>query len=281
VDETGGTAIPTHRHSGDTPLIFSATGSVVTTYRYDAFGAVRSQSSPHDNRWLFAGEQRDAESGYDYLRNRYYDPEVGRFLSVDPVTADRYVYAGANPVSRIDPLGLCWFWHDDPYWGVIALDSNDLGWGDPCLATFCQDAGRVCGATLGDLLGLTAFLYHHVPGWFVQEALPFYNQWHAELVFKAVVSANGITSCGVDSNCNFRVSFSELCAYNQGCHSHTKQEIAGAVVDGVRCVPYGYALGALIGVYIPGLGWVAGGTIGGTAGFLACAFYSLEGGHVP
>jgi hypothetical protein len=45
---------------------------VVTTYRYDAFGAVRSQSSPHDNDWLLAGEVRDSESGYDYLRARYY-----------------------------------------------------------------------------------------------------------------------------------------------------------------------------------------------------------------
>jgi RHS repeat-associated protein len=76
---------------GSTVHILSATGSVLTTYRYDAFGAVRSQSSPDDNDWPFAGEQRDPESGYDYLCARYYDPEVGRFISQDPL-GGRYPY---------------------------------------------------------------------------------------------------------------------------------------------------------------------------------------------
>jgi hypothetical protein len=197
------------------------------------------------------------------------------------VTADRYVYAGANPVSRIDPLGLCWFWHDDPDWGVIALDSNDLGWGDPCLGTFCEDAGRVCGATLGDLLGLTAFLYDHVPSWFVQKALPFYSQWHAELVFRAVVSANGVTSCGVDSNCNFRVSFSELCAPREDCRSYTAQEIAGAMAEARSCAIFGGAGGALASLYFPIVGWGTGALIGASIGFSVCTYYSLQGGHLP
>jgi RHS repeat-associated protein len=109
-------------------LTFSASGSVVTTYRYDAFGAVRSQSSPHDNRWLFAGEQRDSESGYDYLRNRYYDPEVGRFLSQDPIMADHpYVYVRNNPVRFIDPSGLYAICGDHETWGYICFDSTQVG----------------------------------------------------------------------------------------------------------------------------------------------------------
>jgi RHS repeat-associated protein len=90
------------------------TGAVLVSYTYDAFGAVRSQSAASDNYWLFAGEQRDEESGLDYLRARYYDPETGRFLSLDPL-ASGYVYANNNPVNLVDPSGLvsvCTDWRD-------------------------------------------------------------------------------------------------------------------------------------------------------------------------
>jgi RHS repeat-associated protein len=56
-------------------------------------------------------------TGLQYLRARYYDPSTGRFLSRDPLvgqlglpqTQNRYPYVMGNPVSRLDPLGLCGF----------------------------------------------------------------------------------------------------------------------------------------------------------------------------
>jgi len=45
-----------------------------------------------------------------YLNNRYYDPSVGVFLSVDPLvasTGDPYLYASGNPTTLSDPTGLC------------------------------------------------------------------------------------------------------------------------------------------------------------------------------
>jgi len=55
----------------------------------------------------------DADTGLVYAQQRYYDPIVGRFLSVDPVTADagsggnfnRYWYANNNPYRFTDPDG--------------------------------------------------------------------------------------------------------------------------------------------------------------------------------
>jgi RHS repeat-associated protein len=66
------------------------------------------------NPYQYTGEAWDAEVELLYLRARYYQPEVGRFVTKDPWTGDvwrpgtlnRYVYATNNPVNRIDPSGL-------------------------------------------------------------------------------------------------------------------------------------------------------------------------------
>ena len=57
---------------------------------------------------LYCGEYYDAESGFIYLRNRYYDPSIGRFITEDPAQSGTnwYVYANNNPLIYIDPWGL-------------------------------------------------------------------------------------------------------------------------------------------------------------------------------
>jgi RHS repeat-associated protein len=92
---------------GSTINLCDAEGAVLVTDAYDAFGGIRSQTGTSANYWQFTGEQRDGESGFDYLRARYYDPELGRFLSQDPVRegSNYYSYALGNPVSFSDPSG--------------------------------------------------------------------------------------------------------------------------------------------------------------------------------
>ncbi|HZZ80445.1 MAG TPA: RHS repeat-associated core domain-containing protein [Gemmataceae bacterium] len=57
----------------------------------------------------FQGQQEDAETGLHYNRYRYYDPAMGRFISMDPIglrgglNVWRY---GPNPTQWLDPLGL-------------------------------------------------------------------------------------------------------------------------------------------------------------------------------
>jgi RHS repeat-associated protein len=62
----------------------------------------------------FTGHMGDADTGLVYMQQRYYDPAIGRFLSVDPVTAyssgdmrffNRYAYANNNPYRFTDPDG--------------------------------------------------------------------------------------------------------------------------------------------------------------------------------
>jgi len=61
-----------------------ASGITVCSYRYDSFG--RTQPCQNvANPYGFAGREYDAESGLYYMRARYYDPSLGRFLSPDPL----------------------------------------------------------------------------------------------------------------------------------------------------------------------------------------------------
>jgi RHS repeat-associated protein len=59
----------------------------------------------------FTGAQSPSQAGYAYLRNRWYDPTSGRFLTQDPIGlaggVNLYAYAGNNPVGFSDPYGLC------------------------------------------------------------------------------------------------------------------------------------------------------------------------------
>lgn len=65
------------------------------------------------NRIDYTGHAKDGATGLVYMQQRYYDPAIGRFLSVDPVAANgnsganfnRYWYANNNPYSFIDPDG--------------------------------------------------------------------------------------------------------------------------------------------------------------------------------
>jgi RHS repeat-associated protein len=68
---------------GSTMALTDDDGEVVNDYDYDVFGGLRDSSGPQDNDFAFAGEQTDGSTGLQYLRARYYDTTVGRFISRD------------------------------------------------------------------------------------------------------------------------------------------------------------------------------------------------------
>ncbi|MEQ8848076.1 putative Ig domain-containing protein [Botrimarina sp.] len=82
-------------------------------YEYDAYGRISSVVGSTTDSYLFSGEYRDAEVGLDYLRARFFDPSVGRFVSADPfggipqnpLTLNGYAYANDNPINYADPSG--------------------------------------------------------------------------------------------------------------------------------------------------------------------------------
>jgi len=91
-------------------------GSVRNEYDYGTFGTrshVKTAGTGSNQNFGYTGEMLDAESGLLYLRARYYDPSIGRFISADtylgrmaePVTQNRYIYVHNNPLLFVDPSG--------------------------------------------------------------------------------------------------------------------------------------------------------------------------------
>ena len=67
---------------GDTVLLTRG-NTIVRDYEYDAYGAEKNTLSSDDNPFRYSGEYFDSETGFIYLRNRYYDPSSARFISED------------------------------------------------------------------------------------------------------------------------------------------------------------------------------------------------------
>ena len=104
---------------GDVVRILNASGAEVVSYAYDAWGKVLSVSGSLSstvgaaNPFRYRGYYYDTETGWYYLNTRYYDPNVGRFLSPDTILGangglmgyNLYAYCNNNPVNHIDPTG--------------------------------------------------------------------------------------------------------------------------------------------------------------------------------
>jgi len=98
---------------GNVRLLVDAAGNVVGRYDYDVFGAVRSASGSASTTYRNAGHAADDPVGLVYMRARWYDPALGRFLSPDPRLPgawnsqdwNRYVHGRDNPMTYIDADG--------------------------------------------------------------------------------------------------------------------------------------------------------------------------------
>ncbi len=92
---------------------------VTATRSYDVYGAVRSTDPDPDagGNHKFCGQlghTTDDDTGLTYMRARYYDPAVGRFISEDPGHdgANWYAYCRDNPANLIDRDGRMADWMD-------------------------------------------------------------------------------------------------------------------------------------------------------------------------
>ena len=128
-------------HLGSVLGLTDADGNVVATYRYDPWGNVISSTGTLTNPLRFTAREYDQESGLYFYRARYYDPQVGRFISRDPIGLmgglNLYAYARNNPVMRVDPRGRL------SNWGWAAIGLGVVAGGAAALQ-FCQLLRRLC-----------------------------------------------------------------------------------------------------------------------------------------
>ena len=106
---TGGTSYMMLKNDHGDVVGLTANGEVKADYTYSAYGELIADGSNGINNPIrYAGEYTDEESGLIYLRARYYDPGLGRFISEDPIRdgMNWYAYCYNNPVMFIDPSGM-------------------------------------------------------------------------------------------------------------------------------------------------------------------------------
>jgi RHS repeat-associated protein len=104
--------VPLAAHQGTSVGAADHAGLATDAQESSAFGEL-SSTGPRLNH-QFAGEYWDADAGLTYLRQRWYAPGIGRFVSSDPVSGmttrpsslNRYAYAANDPLWFVDPSGL-------------------------------------------------------------------------------------------------------------------------------------------------------------------------------
>jgi RHS repeat-associated protein len=146
---------------GSVLALTDAAGNITDTYDYDEFGVLLSSTGSTYNPLRFTGQYYDSETGFYYLRNRYYAPEQGRFVRRDPLGAhggrilslsksipgkreasltwslpttllvgSLYAYVANNPAIFVDPEGLRLEWYPPAWrWGPIGRIMFDLNIG--------------------------------------------------------------------------------------------------------------------------------------------------------
>ncbi|MDD3145060.1 MAG: hypothetical protein PHV23_03020 [Candidatus Gracilibacteria bacterium] len=97
-------------HLGSVEGITDSSGNIVVSYDYDSFGNFEITSgADNGNTRLYTGREHDSEIGLYYLRARYYNSELGRFISRDPIDisddVNLYSYVGNNGVNFVDRSG--------------------------------------------------------------------------------------------------------------------------------------------------------------------------------
>ncbi len=95
---------------GSVISLSNSNAGLTNSYVYDSFGNVTTSAGTLTNPFQFTARDADSESGLYYYRARYYAPQIGRFLSEDPIRfeggTDFFAYVHNNPARFKDSSGL-------------------------------------------------------------------------------------------------------------------------------------------------------------------------------
>ncbi|MEJ8302896.1 RHS repeat-associated core domain-containing protein [Saccharibacillus sacchari] len=102
-----------HNGHGDVTGLVKADGTTLNSYTYDIWGNPLTSNVQVENPFGYSGEFWDEDTGLQYLRSRWYDPSIGRFIQEDtfegyvnrPSSLNLYTYVENNPLKYTDPSG--------------------------------------------------------------------------------------------------------------------------------------------------------------------------------
>ena len=118
-NENGNSLYYLYNGHADVVAMTDEESNVVNTYDYDVYGVLKEADEKGVNNPVrYAGEYYDEDSGLYYLRSRYYDPGLMRFINEDtykgdvkdPLSLNLYTYCKGNPISYTDPSGHLVWW---------------------------------------------------------------------------------------------------------------------------------------------------------------------------
>lgn len=155
IDADNNTHYYVYDFRGSTVAMTDATTSsnITHKYQYNDFGKVLQFEEADVNPFRYVGKQgvMYEDNGLSFMRARYYDPEIGRFLSEDPIwNTNLYPYAENNPIMGVDPNGeqvvttTIGLTMDVVGGGITAKDIKDHG-----SDNLARDVGITVGLTLG------------------------------------------------------------------------------------------------------------------------------------
>lgn len=136
------------------------TSAVVVKYKYDAWGkCVVDESTTNTtlanlNPFRYRSYYFDVETGFYFLKTRYYDPEIGRFMTIDDISyldpdsingLNLYAYCFNTPVNCVDPTG------NAPWWSWLISGLQLVGGIALCFVPGAQAVGvsMIIGGSLG------------------------------------------------------------------------------------------------------------------------------------
>ena len=98
---------------GDITELRDEQGKLLNQYEYDLWGNILTKEETVHNPFRYAGELWDDSTQLQYLRARWYDPSMGRFINEDsyegelndPLSQNLYAYVSNNPLRYVDPSG--------------------------------------------------------------------------------------------------------------------------------------------------------------------------------
>jgi len=112
---------------GDITAVLDSAGATVAAYAYDPFGVPLAAAGTLNQPMRFSTKAYDEGTGLYYYGYRFYSPQLGRWLSRDPLSEtgsiNLYSFSSNNPIARFDPVGATDYGREQYYANQARLDA--------------------------------------------------------------------------------------------------------------------------------------------------------------